>query len=433
MGNIGHVAVEDKAMHWPIVSLDEVCEDLTVGHVGPMASEYMDCGVPFLRSQDVLPYRLDFENAKRIGLEFHSRLKKSRLRPGDVVIVRTGAPGTTAVVPDEIDEANCSDLVIVRPGPRLNPHYLAYFLNGRARAEINKNCVGAVQQHFNVGSARKLRLPCPPRSIQDAIGERLKAFDDKIELNRRTNQTLEEMARAIYRAWFITFLPVKAKAAGATCFPHMNDECFAALPLTMEESNAGLLPKGWSIGTTADLGRIVCGKTPPTRTPELYGGTMPFITIPDMHGQTWITQTARTLSNNGAESQPTKTVPAGSVCVSCIATPGLVSLASLPSQSNQQINSITPKSPYGRAFVYLQLKETAEEVMVRGSGGSVFHNLNTGDFSRLPILLPPQDLVRQFETIAEPYLQQILNLSRECTALAAIRDSLLAQLFRNAA
>lgn len=138
---------------WPVVELGRVVEDVTVGHVGPMASEYVPSGVPFLRSQNVLPFRLDLADVKFVARRFHEQLRKSALSPGDVVIVRTGKPGAAAVVPATLPEANCADLVVVRPGPKINPNWLAYYINVAAGHFVSSRLVGAAQQHFNVGSA----------------------------------------------------------------------------------------------------------------------------------------------------------------------------------------------------------------------------------------------------------------------------------------
>src|SRR5215510_5312830 len=114
---------------WREVVLEEVAEDVTVGHVGPMASEYVMGGIPFLRSQNVEPLRINDSDLKFITPAFHERLKKSALSPGDVVIVRTGKPGACAVIPRTFPVANCSDLVIVRCGAHLDPRFLAYYVN----------------------------------------------------------------------------------------------------------------------------------------------------------------------------------------------------------------------------------------------------------------------------------------------------------------
>jgi len=238
---------------WQEVLLGDAAEELTVGFVGTMASEYETDGVPFLRSQNVEPFRLVFDDVKYINPQFHLKLKKSALCPGDVVIVRTGKPGTAAVVPSGLGELNCSDLVIIRPGSRLNSRFLCYHLNGIAQGHISAHLVGAVQQHFNVGSARLLPLRLPPLSEQHAIASILGALDDKIELNRRMNETLEELARTIFKSWFVDFDPVKAKAEGRQ--PEgMDAETAALFPNRFVESELGMIPEGWEAST---LGRVI--------------------------------------------------------------------------------------------------------------------------------------------------------------------------------
>ena len=114
---------------WPQVDLASLCREITVGHVGKMSDQYIQAGIPFLRSQDIAPGYIRTADLKFISEPFHERLKKSKLSPGDVVIVRTGYPGTAAVVPISLPVANCADLVIARPGPHLNSRYLAFTLN----------------------------------------------------------------------------------------------------------------------------------------------------------------------------------------------------------------------------------------------------------------------------------------------------------------
>ena len=198
------------------VRLAEVADQVTVGHVGSMADEYVPAGIPFLRSLNVEPYRISIGDLKFIAPGFHSRLRKSALRPGDVVIVRTGKPGTCAVVPDWLEDANCSDLVIVRCGPRIDPRYLSYWVNSLASHHIGSNLVGAVQQHFNVGAAKEMPILLPSIKEQALILSAVASLDEKIELNRRMNETLEAMVQAIFRDWFVDFGPVRRKLAGAT-------------------------------------------------------------------------------------------------------------------------------------------------------------------------------------------------------------------------
>jgi len=172
--------------------------ELTVGHVGSMASEYVEEGIPFLRSLNVQPFRLDLSGVKYISPEFHAKLQKSELSPGDVVVVRTGVPGTAAVVPKDLPVANCSDVVIVRPGPELDSRYLSYLINSAARGYIDSRVVGAVQQHFNVGAARGIPIPAASLDEQRRVAAVLGALDDLIETNRQFAQQVRDLSSTLY-------------------------------------------------------------------------------------------------------------------------------------------------------------------------------------------------------------------------------------------
>lgn len=262
---------------WREEVLDNLCEDITVGYVGSMVEEYVSSGIPFFRSKNISEYEIDWTDIKYISFDFHNKLKKSALAPGDVAIVRTGKPGTACVIPDTVQVANCSDLVIVRTNKSvLNPNYLAYFLNSTARSQVNAHLVGAVQQHFNVASAKKIKVPVPSIEEQQRIANILGTLDDKIALNRQINQTLEAMAQALFKSWFVDFEPVRAKLAaletgedptraamraisGKTnaeldTLQTTDPDAYAQLETTaslfpdaLEESELGMVPEGWEV------------------------------------------------------------------------------------------------------------------------------------------------------------------------------------------
>lgn len=184
---------------WGIVKLGDVADEVTVGHVGSMAGEYKDSGIPFLRSQNVRPYRIDLSDVKYINEGFHDSLKKSALRPGDVVTVRTGAPGQTAVVPDWLTVANCSDLIILRAGEALDPRWISYYLNWVTKTTVSGLLVGAVQQHFNVKAVKGMKIDMPPLVEQRRIAEMLGALDDKIAINQRVVALSAELSSGIWQ------------------------------------------------------------------------------------------------------------------------------------------------------------------------------------------------------------------------------------------
>lgn len=155
---------------WVDRQLASLCREITVGHVGSMKTEYKESGVPFLRSQNIRPFEVSMDNAMFIDEKFHDALKKSQLRPGDLTIVRTGYPGTAAVIPPELPDSNCSDLVIVRPSEEVNPHFLAAFFNSAfGKQLVLGKIVGAAQKHFNVTAAKEVMLHVPPIAEQEKI------------------------------------------------------------------------------------------------------------------------------------------------------------------------------------------------------------------------------------------------------------------------
>ena len=155
---------------WVDRQLASLCREITVGHVGPMKTEYKETGVPFLRSQNIRPFEISMDNAMFIDEAFHRTLKKSQLRPGDLAIVRTGYPGTAAVIPPELPDSNCSDLVIVRPSEEVNPHFLAAFFNSAfGKQLVLGKIVGAAQKHFNITAAKEVMLHVPPVPEQKKI------------------------------------------------------------------------------------------------------------------------------------------------------------------------------------------------------------------------------------------------------------------------
>jgi type I restriction enzyme S subunit len=182
-----------KQSVWSNTTFGRISEEITVGFVGKMSNKYRDAGIPFLRSQNVRAFRFSPENLLYISEEFHHQIYKSRLTPGDLAIVRSGAPGTTCVIPDELPMANCSDLVIVRPGKDLDPHFGAIYMNSEvAQKHVETNRVGVAQQHFNVGSMKEMGIQLPLLLEQKEIVRRVEelfAIADRIEAQYRAART----------------------------------------------------------------------------------------------------------------------------------------------------------------------------------------------------------------------------------------------------
>lgn len=215
-----------------------------------------------------------------------------------------------------------------------------------------------------------------------------------------TSKNLEQQAQALYCSWFVNYEPFD-----------------------------GTKPADWIDGTIDDLGtEIICGKTPSTKKTEYYGGNTPFITIPDMHGCVYNVSTERYLSVAGVASQPKKTLPPNTVCVSCIGTAGLVTLVSEESQSNQQINSIVPKEGISAYYIYLLMQTLSETINKLGQSGSTIVNLNKTQFGKIQVTIPSKQALRAFDFLCKPLFEMILSNQKEIVKLAKLRDALLPKL-----
>ena len=214
------------------------------------------------------------------------------------------------------------------------------------------------------------------------------------------NENLEQQAKALYQSWFVDYEPF-----GKT------------------------RPSEWKKGIIDDIAKeIVCGKTPSTKKEEYYGGTTPFITIPDMHNCVYNVITERYLSPAGVASQVKKTLPKNSVCVSCIGTAGLVTLVSRNSQTNQQINSIIPKDDISPYYVYLLISTLNSVINKLGQSGSTIVNLNKTQFGKIEIIIPSTTILKKFNNICNPLFEMILFNQIENIKLSYLRDIFLPKL-----
>lgn len=235
---------------------------------------------------------------------------------------------------------------------------------------------------------------------QKKIVDNYKAITDRIALKKKINDNLEATVQAIYKSFFVDF------------------ELFDFIQ-----------PESWKELTIDDIAKeVVCGKTPPTADAENYGGSVPFITIPDMHGSVYTTSTERFLSDKGVATQANKTLPENSICVSCIASVGLVCLTAEPSQTNQQINSIICKESVSPFYVYIKMTTLTEYLKQLGAGGSTTLNVNKTLFGQIPILLPEESVMKEFHGKVEPLFSAIRANQYEMQHLESLKSLLLTQI-----
>jgi len=413
---------------WNITELKDLAYDITVGHVGTMANEYCDGGIVFLRSQNVVPYKILLDDVKFISQMFHKKLKKSTLNPGDVVIVRTGKPGASAVIPESLPISNCSDLVIVRPGKDLDSRFLCYYINSVASHYVNSQLVGAVQQHFNVSSTRSLKINLPPINEQKGIARILGTLDDKIELNRKMNENLEAMARAIFKSWFVDFDPVRAKMDGRQP-AGMNTETAALFPDSFEDSPFGKIPKGWKVGRLSEIIEIIGGGTPKTKTEEYWNGNIPWFSVVDAPADSgvFVIDTEKKITQAGLNNSSTRLLPLNTTIISARGTVGKCALVGTPMAFNQSCYGIRPIKGNGEFFTYFLMRQSVSELQ-QGGHGSVFNTITRDTFDSLKMCITHSKISMQFDHIIRYLMDQMKCNLFESASLASIRDILLPKL-----
>ena len=237
-----------------------------------------------------------------------------------------------------------------------------------------------------------IKIKLPDLKEQEKIVNTYNAITKRIQLKQKINENLEKTAQCLFDEL------------------NINKESFEEKTIA-EISNS-----------------VICGKTPSTAVKEYWGSDIPFITIPDMHGKNFISQTERYLSLKGKSSQENQTLPPKSICVSCIATVGLVSMTITTSQTNQQINSIICKEGISPFYVFLTLKGMNEELKRLGAGGSTTLNISKSLFSSIKIKIPNKKEMELFENEISPFFDSILVNEKEISKLQKLKQLVISRI-----
>ena len=404
---------------WPLKPLGVIASEVTVGYVGSMAAEYVESGVPFLRSLNIEPYRVNAKDLKFVSPAFHARIKKSELRCGDVVMVRTGKPGTCAVIPEWLENANCSDLVIARCGAEIRPRFLCYWVNSMASHHISSHTVGAVQQHFNVGSAKTMLVAVPSIPVQDEVLAVLGGLDDRITLLRETNATLEAIAQALFKSWFVDFDPVHARVNGSN--PEFMDNDTAALfPTEFCGETGNSLPKGWSTQSIYAISNVIYGAPFASAKFNGIGVGKPLVRIRDLRDEAPGVFTDEV-------HQKGYLLRAGDIAVGMDGEFRAYLWGGSEAWLNQRVCVFKPLPSVPSAFVRMSIQPLLAAVEESETATTVIH-LGKNDVDRFRVLVPTEEVMRAFAAIVNPIYDRIVASKQTMATLAALRDTLLPQL-----
>lgn len=358
--------------------------------------DYIEDGeIIAIRALNIKNGQLDLTDIKRVSKEVSDSLTRSKLFKDDIILSYTGSKyGDVTIMPENDKYHLAPNVAKVTVNENENPYFYYLLMTSSEFQWYLKNYgVGTGQPTIPMKNIRRIPVSHPSLEVQNKIVDIIKPINEKIVQNQEINHHLLEQAISIHKEYCIS----KADSS-------FTNETIKSL------SND-----------------VITGKTPSTKIKEYYGGELPFITIPDMHGKVYCVETARYLTPLGEKSQANKTLPANSIAVSCIATPGLVSFLDRASQTNQQINTVLPQENQ-EYYMYLELLSKSQLIDELGSSGSTTHNLNKGQFEKITIIAPPVESRIKLNNLLKPLFEKIRLNQREIIRLQQIRDILLPKL-----
>lgn len=424
---------------WEDVTLSDVSDPsrkITYGIVQP--GQLHSEGVPIVRVNNFRGNSLDLTDRLAVSPEIEEKYRRSRPRPGDLLISLVGSIGQLAIAPPEIEGWNLARAVGLVPfANQAVAIWSFYSLQSTASQDfMNQRANTTVQTTFNLKDLAKIPIQLPPEWEMDGILTTLKALDDKIELNRRMNETLEAMARAVFRDWFVDFGPTRRKAAGLTdpaaILGHLLPDQEKATPLAAlfpARFGDNGLPEGWEERPFVGFLDIIGGGTPKTQVAEYWGGDIPWFSVVDTppKGGVFVWNTEKTITERGVAESSVRMIDAGKTIISARGTVGNIAMAARPMTFNQSCYALRAAEPVGDIFVFLATERMVERLKAMAHG-SVFSTITRATFESLNFAWAGEDVFAAFERLIEPMFELIKANGQENQTLAATRDLLLPKL-----
>lgn len=433
-----------------------------------------DSGIPLLEikhlpERGIYPYVVD---TKFVDQTTYESWFRAYLEPEDVLFSTVGTTARVMMTPSEEVIAIAQNILGIRFKKNIvDPWFMFYYMRARQfQHDIESRLVITVQASIKRSDMIGIPVDVPAISIQQAIVKKVFSLDLKIDLNHQINQTLEQMAQAIFKSWFVDFEPVKAKMAALEAGGSEDDALLAAMqaiagnalfasnaadadaatqlarlqaehpeqyatlrataelfPSTMQESELGKIPEGWGTGSFKDLCLTVeSGGTPKRNTPEYWGGKIKWLASGEVRDVV-VLDTKETITESGLKNSPAKLWPMYTTVVAMYgATAGQVCLIADQMTSNQACCGLIPKKNY-KAFTFFSAKRSIQSLSDKASG-SAQQNLNKGLVEGHQTILPAETILVVYEDLVFPLMLKWIENIRESVMLAEARDTLLPKL-----
>lgn len=443
------------------MTLGEVCLKITDGaHNSPKS---VASGKPMASVKDLTRFGVDLSDARHISAEDYEALVKQGCRPevGDVLIAKDGnsALDTVCNVKQPLDAVLLSSVAILRPDPKVvDSDFLKFFLSSKETIDYLKGnfISGAAIPRVVLKDFKKASIKLPPLALQREMAAILNSVEDKIELTRQINQTLEQIAQTIFKSWFVDFEPIKAKieakAAGsdperaAMCAisgktepeldllpPEQYQQLSATaslFPDVLEESELGLIPHGWKASQIGNEIVAIGGGTPSTQVAEFWeSGTYNWATPKDFSNLSdkILLSTERKITEEGLTKISSGLLPVGTVLMSSRAPVGYLAITKIPTAVNQGFIAMKCNKDLSPEFCLQWAHHMMNEIKQRASG-TTFAEISKSNFRQIPVVVPSKRVMDAYTITVSGLYELIASNAAESTTLSETRDSLLPKL-----
>jgi len=432
-------------------------------------------GPIFLRAGHVTDSHIDFTGVEHFHGHLADKVRSKMSRVDDTIITTKGnSTGRTSFVTDRLPHFVYSPHLSywrTRDPKKLCGSFLRYWSQSVEFIEQLSGMKASTDMapYLSLTDQRRLKITLPPLAKQKAIAAVLGALDDKIELNRRMNATLEAMARALFQSWFIDFDPVRWNldynqpspqpspngrgrkdreklelpsplgrragdegAAGmidARAPAGLDQATTALFPDSFQDSSLGPIPHGWEVCSLADKIELLSGGTPKTSEPTYWDGDIPWYSVRDAPSETdvWVIHTEKHVTKEGIANSAAQILPEGTTIISARGTVGKLALVGTPMAMNQSCYGVRGIKDYGDFFTYFALRQATADLQQR-THGTVFDTITRQTFETLDCIFPPANLTTAFDRTVAPLLSHLRANLHQSRTLATLRDTLLPKL-----
>ncbi len=412
--------------NWQRLPIKDVCQRVTSGGTPSRKQPefYSGGSIGWVKTKELQDGFINETEESITPLAVSS--SSAKILPKDTVLLAMyGATvGMLGILEKEMtcNQACCA--MLVKPG--FDRDFLFYQLLAH-RTQLQGLATGAAQQNLSGQQIKELVLPFPSLDEQRAIGSYLRTLDDRITLLRETNATLEAIAQALFKSWFVDFDPVRAKMEGRA--PEGMDEATAALfPDSFEETELGVVPLGWLPQTFRETIDIIGGGTPKTSNPDFWNGTIPWFSVVDAPAASdvFVIDTEKHITKAGLNGSSTKLLPAGTTIISARGTVGRLALIGCPMTMNQSCYGLRGKAE-DDYFTFFSTTRLVQQLQQKAHG-SVFDAITQETFSGVHLSYPSAEVIAAFDSAIEPLMLRIRENLIQAKTLATLRDTLLPRL-----